>query len=120
MKTITVNFQVELPIEIKQRKKWVLASCPVLDIHSQGETAAKAKKNLAEALRLFITSCFERGILEEVLKECGFRPTYEYKPERRRSIASREDYINIPIPFVIQNGKSKSGCQHNSGPLEDT
>ncbi|MBF0103493.1 MAG: hypothetical protein HQK77_21540 [Desulfobacterales bacterium] len=61
-----------LPIKIKKRKKWFVSSCPILDVCSQGETEDHAKKNLIEALSLFLTSCYERNTLEAVLKECGF------------------------------------------------
>lgn len=33
-----MTFKMNVPIKIIKRKKWFLASCPVLDIHSQGET----------------------------------------------------------------------------------
>ena len=48
-----IDFKVKLPVKNQKRKKWLLASCPVLDIHSQGETEERAKKNLAEAISLF-------------------------------------------------------------------
>ena len=68
----TAEFIARLPITFTRRKKWVVASCPILDVHSQGENESKAKKNLANALSLFFVSCFERGTLDAVLKECGF------------------------------------------------
>jgi predicted RNase H-like HicB family nuclease len=99
---ITIQFTVKLPIKFTKRKKWVLASCPILDIHSQGENENKAKKNLTEALSLFFTSCFERGTLDSVLKQCGFKvihsPTIQ-TPKKHPA----EDYINVPIPFYVDN-----------------
>ena len=106
---LRVKFEVEVPIEIKKRKKWFLASCHVLDVHSQGETEAKARKNLVEALQLFITSCFERGTLDAVLKQCGFVPA-PIKTEKKAPRLQKEDYLNIPIPFLIQSHKGKFGC----------
>lgn len=49
---------IRLPYSIKERANWYLASCPILDVHSQGETPEKAKKNLKEAISLFLISCF--------------------------------------------------------------
>jgi predicted RNase H-like HicB family nuclease len=69
-----VLFSLKLPCKITKCEKWFLATCPILDVHSQGETEKKAKKNLIEALFLFSISCFERGTLDTVLKDCGFRP----------------------------------------------
>ena len=76
-----VIFEFQLPYKMKQEGKWYIASCPILDIHSQGTTEAKAKNNLIEALQLFFESCFERGTLDQVLKESGFRPTHR-RPRR--------------------------------------
>jgi len=107
---LSVEFKIKVPVEIKKRKKWVLASCPILDVHSQGETEAKAKKNLTEAIQVFLVSCFERGTLDAVLKDCGFKAVRVPEAHRTKSIP-REDYINIPIPFLIDYKKSKAGCR---------
>ena len=48
--------------------------CPVLDVGSQGDTVAEAKKNIAEATQCFVDGCYEMGTLNEVLLECGFKP----------------------------------------------
>lgn len=96
MKT-NVQFNVKLPFKITKRSKWVLASCPVLDVHSQGETEKQAKENLIEALSLFIISCFERGTLEAVFKECGF----EVIKLPSKSKLKDENYLEVPIPFLV-------------------
>lgn len=67
-----IVLNARLPLKFIRRKRGVIASCPVLDVHSQGETEEKAKKNLTEALTLFFVSCFEMGTLDAVLKQCGF------------------------------------------------
>ena len=72
MQNQTIRFDLQLPYEVKKEGKWFIAACPVLDVYSQGTTDAKAKKNLIEALQLFIESCYERGTLDQVLKESGF------------------------------------------------
>ncbi len=105
---VVVHFTAKLPVELTKRKKWVVATCPVLDLHSQGKTERKAKKNLSDALSLFFVSCFERGTLDAVLKQCGFKahtPTIHVK----RPVVSKEDYINVPIPFLV-NQDTKTEC----------
>ena len=73
-----IVFQVKLPCKTTKLAKWFLASCPILDVHSQGNTEETAKKNLVEALSLFLASCFERGTLDAVLeKNVGFLPSME-------------------------------------------
>ena len=99
---IQVQFNAKLPVKITKKRKWFIASCPILDIVSQGETEASAKKNLKEALSLFFLSCFERGSLDAVLKQCGFKaaPPVSEKP-RVKPVVSKEEYLNIPIPFLV-------------------
>lgn len=107
---VKVEFVAKLPIKIEAKKKWYVASCPILDISSQGETESKAKKNLKEALVLFFTSCFERGILDAVLKNCGFTAIQQSTVKaEKRTIADKENYINIPIPFLV-NQNSQTEC----------
>lgn len=99
---VNVQFNAKLPVKITKKRKWHVASCPLLDVHSQGETETKAKNNLREALTLFFISCFERGTLEDVLKQCGFKAARSPVAQiAKRSAKSSESYINIPIPFIV-------------------
>ena len=107
--TITVTFSAQLPVRLIKRKKWVVAYCPILDVHTQGNTEEKAKKNLVEALSLFFISCFERGTLDSVLKKCGFRPGKQYLPQRTKHLTTSKDYINVPIPFLVKQS-SQARC----------
>ena len=95
-----IRFQMKMPVKIKRKKEWIVASCPILDIFSQGETEGKAKKNLAEALSLFFISCFERGTLDEVLKNCGFKAVSGLVL-KKSTWAKTQNFINVPIPFQI-------------------
>ena len=100
-----VLFQVVLPIRIKKKPGVYVASCDVLDVHSQGYTEGKARKNIEEAVRLFITGCFEMGTLEEVLKECGF----QIAPSSSRKRPGHKNLITVPIPFLAKN-HSRASC----------
>ncbi|HKI47881.1 MAG TPA: hypothetical protein VKA69_01025 [Desulfobacteria bacterium] len=105
---IDIQFNANLPVVVKKKERWFLATCPILDIHSQGESEEEAKNNLGEALSLFFTSCFERGVLEDVLKGCGFKaamPVLQTEPP----LTSREDYISVPIPFLVDQNP-ENGC----------
>ena len=102
-KPMKVEFNVKLPFTITKRAKWFLATCPILDVHSQGETEEKAKKNLVEATSLFLISCIERGTLDEVLKKCGFTPIHPISgPIKTIPAMGNENYINVPIPYLIE------------------
>jgi len=95
----TANFTLTLPITVRKKAGLWISACPSLDVVSQGETEEEARKNLAEALRLFITTCYERGTLEAVMKECGF----SIAPKPRRKESSRPARtITVPIPFRVK------------------
>ncbi len=98
--TKQVEFYARLPIKFKKRAHWYLASCPVLDVHSQGITRKEAERNLKEALGLFLTSCFERSVLDQVLKDCGFKLSTHGKLTRFRNT------IVVPIPLAIETSES--------------
>ena len=72
--TARVQIEFTVPADVREEGTYFTAGCLPLDVFSQGETEQSALANLAEALQLFIESCYERGTLEEVLKDCGFRP----------------------------------------------
>ena len=95
---IRATFTIQLPVIFTDRGKWVLASCPVLDISSQGKDRDSAEKNLIEALELFLISCYERGVLDEVLKQCGFRPLQAGEKAQKSRI---RDVVKLSIPLSV-------------------
>ena len=81
--TTRVKVEFTVPAEVREADQtsapggegaYYISVCPPLDVFSQGETEEAALANLAEALQLFVESCYERGTLEGVLKDCGFVP----------------------------------------------
>ena len=105
-----VEMRLELPFEISQEGKWYIATCPVLDVCSQGESLEQAKENLAEALTAFLVSCFERGTLDAVFKQCGFK-TKEPFINIKDGVTPREkrpDLLDVPIPFWVNSGDPES------------
>ncbi len=93
-----IILNIQLSFELVKKEKWYVASCPALDVFSQGGTEKQAEKNLREALCLFLTSCVERGTLDAVLKECGFRPVPHSDPGKEFP----ERYINIPLHLLSE------------------
>lgn len=70
----SVEVEARLTALIRREKPGIYGVyCPALDLWSQGDTVAEAKKNIAEAVELFIESCYERGMLNQVLLDCGFK-----------------------------------------------
>jgi len=96
---MTVTFTLRLPLKMKKDGDSFVAWCPPLDVYSMGDNQTEAKKNLVEAVRLFITNCYERGTLDAVLKSCGFRPL---DPRRRTEPpVPRQSQIAVDFPFRI-------------------
>ena len=88
-----MEISIRLPIKIRKKGDWFLASCSSLDVVTQGETQEQAKKNIGEALYLFFRSCIERGTLDAVLKQSGFTSI----SERTGDIEPDEEQIDIPL-----------------------
>jgi predicted RNase H-like HicB family nuclease len=99
---VTVRAEFKLFGVIKHEGKWYIASCPPLDLTTQGRTEEEAKKNLVEASQLFIISCLERGTLDQALKELGFVPL-KAGPE---NIPAGAFPLAVPIPFSLEKSLS--------------
>jgi len=106
MPLLTVELQ--LPFEMKKENGWYVSSCKILDVYSQGKTKAEAKRNLAEALFLFFMSCFERGTLDEVLKDCGFE--VQQQAHAKKSI--KKPHLDVRIPFGIREASNSNELCH--------
>ena len=97
-----IRFQLTVPFSKKVDNGWHIASCDVLDVHSQGRTDREAVENLREALQLFITSCYERGTLQQVLMDCGFEPN------------DGDDYedavqtLDVPLPLIARHAEART------------
>ena len=102
----SAKVEFTLPVEVCEADDggaYHVSVCPPLDVLSQGETEEAALANLAEALRLFVESCFERGTLEEVLKDCGFVPS-----RNNHKVAEGKRVVRVPLPLIAQAGRAES------------
>jgi predicted RNase H-like HicB family nuclease len=50
-----MSTQVPLPILITKEGKWFVASCPILDIATQGKTEKEVKENMAELINEYLS-----------------------------------------------------------------
>ena len=105
---ISIRLDVRLPIEVNKGEKYYIASCPALEVASQGKTIKKAKANLEEALTSFFISCIERGVLDAVLHDCGFKSAKKITPAKR-PLLKKEDYIDIPL-YLLANRAEPNRC----------
>jgi len=47
--------QVPLPIIITKENKWFVASCPILDIATQGKTEREVRENMADLMNEYFS-----------------------------------------------------------------
>ena len=101
---ISIKVKLMATIE-KEESGMYCVRCPALGVASQGMNVPEAKKNIAEAVELFIESCFERGILHEVLKEQGFQLMQQSARKKPRKsslkINAGAKLFDIPAEFPV-------------------
>ena len=68
-----VKLHVHLEIGVKKDGDAWVAWCPPIDVLSQGKTQSKATASLKAAVELWFESCVERGVLDQALREAGFK-----------------------------------------------
>jgi predicted RNase H-like HicB family nuclease len=80
----------------KEGKAYV-AYTPELDVSSCGRTEGKARRNLIEAVRLFLEEAGNMGSLDQILEEAGY-------VKRRRSLQAPKlisvERATIPLPLA--------------------
>lgn len=101
MKKLTISISLEC--EIKKQGEWFLASCEQLDLFTQGRSEEDALHGLTDALELFLLSCFERGTLNQVLTDCGFRSVSKTTAQPKGKL------ISVDLPLAAPEHAS---CHH--------
>ena len=91
-----LRFEFKLPAKISKKGAWFISWCPLLDVYSQGKSKKAALNNLEDALKLFIESCYQRGVLAQVLNDSGFNPVgdQEELPDHD------QEYVNVPLSLL--------------------
>src|SRR5437016_11226962 len=110
---VLVQAQFQLFGTVKKQNGCYVAHCPPLDITTQGQTEAEAKKNLIEASELFVISCFERGTFEQAMRELGWHVVagraMPKSGELPKQPKSGEFLFPVPVPFGFEK-QAASGC----------
>ena len=96
-----LKFELKVPVEVHKGATAFIARCPIFEVSSQGKSPAEAKKNLVDALSLFITTCFEMGTLDQVMKECGFKP--RKTATGALSLKKDQELLSVPLPFMVSS-----------------
>jgi predicted RNase H-like HicB family nuclease len=51
---VNMTLQVPVPILLAREGRWYVASCPILNIATQGRTEKEVKENLADLIREYL------------------------------------------------------------------
>lgn len=100
---------IRIPCEFTPKGNWVVATCPALDVVTQGRDETQAEKNLLEALEVFLSSCIERGVLEQVMADCGF----SISPPKRiieKAIKDAQRHVEVSVPLFSNSNNCGSPC----------
>jgi predicted RNase H-like HicB family nuclease len=85
-----MTVQVPLPIIIARENRWYVASCPILDIATQGRTEKEVKENMAD-------------LINDYLKDPDTR-----KPSLHDLMSLSLVNIAVKIPEEILHGKAST------------
>ena len=104
-----ISMKVNLMTTIeKEESGMYCVRCPALGVASQGMSIREAKKNITEAVELFIESCLGRGVLDEVLEKQGFqfmqRPMRKKPRKLRMKINAGAKLFDIPAEIPVAQG----------------
>lgn len=100
-----VQLQVSLAATVEREGKFYVSCCPAISVMSQGETVQKSLDNLREAVCLFLVSCLERKVLDDVLLEAGFVPRSGISTD-----VEQDAEYSIAVPMeLVANAKNKPG-----------
>ena len=89
---VMLPMTVKITIDKRSKDAPFVAYAPELDLASCGPTEEKAKKNLHEAVEIFLEEMQGKGKLEEFLKEFGFQK------EKSRWIPPRVSFEPFFLP----------------------
>jgi predicted RNase H-like HicB family nuclease len=98
-----VGIVFRLPAVLAHDEDWIIATCPPLDVASQGRTADEARANLVDALTAFLLSCLERQTLDTVLRDAGWTPG---SPPPEPPSDEGTALLSVPLPFVFHRTDS--------------
>jgi len=90
--------EIILTMVIRREQKGYAAWCPELDIASQGETFEDAKKNLREAVGVYVETVVADGAVQELLERLG--TTYE--DFKKKEVVHPESFSgSFEVPIAI-------------------
>lgn len=106
--SILMSFELPFTVEKDEFGYWI-SECPPLRVLSQGDTRDEAVENLKEAVSLFLVNSYDRGVLNDVLRECGI--TTQQVLLNNNEKESQHFEVNIPLHIASNNSHQHSECR---------
>ena len=105
---LNVTFSLTGYFREDEETKSFVVYCPLLDIYTAVSDRADVEPAMRSAADLFIHVCYDRGILEKVLRERGFKRSTAGQAPGSDFIAVRESLADfkgsfpfeVPLPLV--------------------
>jgi predicted RNase H-like HicB family nuclease len=105
-------FKMRVPVRIFKGESAYVAHCPIFNVVSQGKSESEARKNITEALSLFIETCYSNGTLATVLKQSGFKKaTGVVFRDKDPCLGKDQKLITVPMSLLIQQNSRLQECQ---------
>ncbi|PIS14935.1 hypothetical protein COT64_00040 [Candidatus Shapirobacteria bacterium CG09_land_8_20_14_0_10_39_12] len=93
-----VLFRVSLPVSILKEGKYFIAYTPVLDLSTSGRSFEKAKERFGKVVQIFFEELLEKGTLDEVLGDLGWR---KIKKEWTPPFVVAQESENFRVPLSL-------------------
>lgn len=71
---LEIDFCLQARIRRDEAADVFVAWCPALNVRSQGTSETEAKNALSSAITMYLTHCYRRNILHNLLHQRGFEP----------------------------------------------
>ena len=92
---------IEFTSQIFREGRLYVAYAPELDVSSCGGSPAKAKRNLLEAVRLFLEEAERMGTLDRILQESGY-----VQRKSRFEAPKLVSLTRVSVPLPLAHAKS--------------
>ncbi len=119
MDEMTITLKLRCFSRTSDSSGLVVATCPSLDIKSQGTNPEQARAALQDSIELFLRHCWKRGIFEEVLRRRGFEPCADgdgdgacdviHISERPDAFESWTGDFEVPFHLVAEAQRLRQG-----------
>jgi len=80
------DFPVSLPVVMSKEGKWFVASCPILDIGTQGKTEKEVRENMRDSISDY------------------FSDPDTQKPSIREMMSASVSIMNMPVRLGVKSG----------------